>query len=157
MNTLIVYDSTFGNTGQIARAIAGALGEYGTVRLSHLPESGSLNTRGIDVLIIGGPTQNHGLSPALRHFFERVRRGTFSGLAAAAFDTRYRMPVWKSGSAATSIARKAKRAGASLLVAPESFFVSGRKGPLEEGEVRHAREWAVQIARQCETPSLLHA
>jgi flavodoxin I len=156
MNTLVVYDSTFGNTGQIARTIASALGEYGMVRLLRISDAHSLDTHDVDVLIVGGPTQRHGLSPTLRGLFERVPREAFSGLSAVAFDTRYPMLTWKSGSAAGRIASKMKRAGASLLLSPESFFVSGREGPLEEGELKHAREWAGQIARQFETRARRH-
>ena len=32
MNTLIIYDSTFGNTAQLAQAMADKLGEHGTVQ-----------------------------------------------------------------------------------------------------------------------------
>lgn len=155
MNTLIVYDSTYGNTGEIARTLASTLGEYGTVRLVRLSETGSMNTQEVDVLIIGGPTHNRGLSPALRQLFARIPHGTLGGLCAAAFDTRYHLPAWKSGSAATHIARKVKRSGASLLVPPESFFVSGREGPLEDAELKHARAWAVQVAQRFEELALL--
>ena len=104
MNMLVIYVSTFGNTGQIARTIASALGEYGTVRLLRISDASSLNTHDVDVLVVGGPTQRHGLSPTLRRLFERVPREALSGLSAAAFDTRYPMSTWKSGSAAGRLA-----------------------------------------------------
>src|SRR5438876_3109928 len=87
----------------------------------------------MNMLIVGGPTQRHGLSQAMRDLLERLPRRTLRGVGAAALDTRYHMAAWKSGSAATRIASKLKRTGASLIMAPESFFVAVREGPLEEG------------------------
>jgi len=60
------------------------------------------------------------------------------------------MSAWKSGSAAHGIASKLKRAGASLIVEPESFFVAEREGPLEEGELERAATWAEDIYQRFE-------
>jgi flavodoxin len=145
MNTLIMYDSTFGNTEHLARAMADELAYYGTVRLLRVPEGGAFERGEADVLIVGGPTQRHGTSLAMRAFLESMPRRTLRGLAAAAFDTRYHMAEWKSGSAAQRIASRLKRAGASLVVPPESFFVAEREGPLEQGELERAVQWTEQI------------
>jgi flavodoxin I len=150
MNTLIIYDSTFGNTAQLARTMADKLGEHGTVRIAQANEAGLSEIKEIDVLIVGGPTQRHGLSPAMRDLLERLPRRTLRGVGAAAFDTRYHMAAWKSGSAASRIASKLKRTGASLIMAPESFFVAEREGPLEEGELERAARWAEEFIKQFE-------
>ena len=76
--------------------------------------------------------------------------GSCAGLFVAAFDMRYRMPRWKSGSAALAIARKLRRKGASLLLPPESFFVAAREGPFEDGELEHAASWARLILERLE-------
>src|SRR6266849_7945195 len=145
MNTLIIYDSTFGNTAQIAQAMADRLGEHGTVRIALADEAGLSDMEEIDLLIVGGPTQRHGVSPAIRDLLERLPRRTLRGAGAAAFDTRYHMAAWKSGSAAHRIASRLKRTGALLVVPPESFFVAEWEGPLEQGELEHAVQWTEQI------------
>jgi flavodoxin len=150
MNTLIIYDSTFGNTAQIAQAMADRLGEHGTVRIALANEAGLSEMKEIDLLIVGGPTQRHGLSPAIQALLERLPRRTLRGAGAAAFDTRYHMAAWKSGSAAHRIASRLKRTGASLLMPPESFFVALREGPLEEGELERAARWAEEVFEQFE-------
>ncbi|HEX9135138.1 MAG TPA: flavodoxin domain-containing protein [Ktedonobacteraceae bacterium] len=150
MNTLIIYDSTFGNTAQVAQAMADKLGEHGTVRTALAAEAGLPEMKELDLLIVGGPTQRHGLSPAIRALLERLPRRTLHGAGAAAFDTRYHMAAWKSGSAANRIASRLKRTGASLLVEPESFFVAEREGPLEEGELKRAARWAEEVFKQFE-------
>ena len=101
-------------------------------------------------MIVGGPTQRHRLSPAIRAFLDRLPRRTLHGLSAAAFDTRYHMAACKSGSAAHEIESRLKRTGASLIVPPESFFIAEREGPLEEGELERAARWALEVFEQCE-------
>jgi flavodoxin len=150
MNTLIIYDSTFGNTAQIAQAMADKLGEHGTARIALANEAGLTEVQAIDLLLVGGPTQRHGLSPTIKTLLERFPRRTLRGIYAGAFDTRYHMSTWKSGSAAQGIASKLKRAGASLVVEPESFFVTEREGPLEEGELERAANWAEEIYQKIE-------
>lgn len=145
MNALVIYDTTFGNTQQIAQVIAHVLREQGFVRLSPVAETGTSELKGIHVLVLGCPTQSYGLTPGTRTFFENIPRGTLHGLMAAAFDTRYRIAEALSCSAAWAIADQLQEAGASLLVAPESFFVVAREGPLEERELERAERWAHTI------------
>ena len=153
MNVLIVYDSTYGNTERIARAITGRLTG---ARLITAEEAGTLTSHQCDLLIVGGPTQRHAVSAAMRALLEDLPRGTCKGMHAAAFDTRYRMFVFLTGSAATWIASRLKRAGASLVLPPESFFMERDVPPqgekrrhelenLEPGEEQRAGEWAMTI------------
>ena len=150
MNTLIIYDSTFGNTAQLAQAMADKLGEHGTAQIASADEADLAEVKEIDLLLVGGPTQRHGLSPNMKSLLEGFPRRTLLGMHAGAFDTRYHMSAWKSGSAAHAIASKLKRAGASLIVEPESFFVAEREGPLEEGELERATVWAEEIYQRIE-------
>jgi flavodoxin I len=151
MNTLIIYDSAFGNTEQLALMLAETLQKQGPVEVRQVPETSSLAFEGTDFLVCGGPTQHHGLSPAMRAWLEGLPRGALQGLRAAAFDTRYHLAAWQSGSAARAIARKLTRAGAWLIVPPESFFVLEREGPLKEGELERAAYWADNIVEQMES------
>jgi len=150
MNTLIIYDSAFGNTQQIAGAITNALQTYGTVRCLKVSEVHALDTQGVDLLILGCPTQLHGLAPAMRALVEHILERSLEGLAAAAFDTRYRMSRLLSGSASTVLANRLEKAGANLLLPAKSFFVADREGPLEEGELERAERWTRQIIERFE-------
>lgn len=150
MNTLIIYDSIFGNTEQIARAVADKLKDHGLVIVVPASEASSFELKEADLVLIGGPTQRHTVSPAIRAFLENLPRRALRGLGAAAFDTRYHMSTWASGSAASRIASKLKRAGAALILPPESFFVTEREGPLEEGELERAVQWAHQVFERFE-------
>ena len=69
MNALIVYDSTFGNTERIARAIARRLG---STRLMRAEAAGALERPECDLLVVAGPTHRHGVSPTLQEWLERL-------------------------------------------------------------------------------------
>ncbi len=142
MEALVIYDSTFGNTRQIAQAIARELKEHEGVRLHRVQEVDTSGLKGIDMLVLGCPTQHYGLTPAVGTFLADIPLGTLHGLMVAAFDTRYRMAESSSGSAAWAIADQLQEAEASLIMPPESFFVQALQGPLEDGEIERAERWA---------------
>lgn len=151
MNALVVYDSTFGNTERIAGAIADWLEQHGSVRLLRVAKAQPVDLEGIDLLVLGCPTQRHKPTPAIQAFLASIPHATLRGMRAATFDTRYRKPRLLTGSAARVIAKRLRKAGASLLQPPESFFVAAREGPLEEGELEQAAEWAHQVLDELET------
>jgi flavodoxin len=150
MNALILYDSTYGNTESIATAIAEALAERGTVGLMRVSKAQATDLEGTDLLLLGCPTQRRRPTDAIRAFLGTLPRSTLNRIRVAAFDTRYRKPRLITGSAATAIAKGLRKAGASLLVPAESFFVMGREGPLEEGELERAAEWARELLHRLE-------
>ncbi|HUY98841.1 MAG TPA: flavodoxin domain-containing protein [Thermomicrobiaceae bacterium] len=146
MNSLVVYDSQYGNTEQIARAIATRLEALGPVHVMFVREPTVIDLAGIDLLVIGGPTQSHGASRQLRDWVEPIPAAALRDKAAATFDTRLRWPAFLAGSAGRAIARTLERAGARLLEPPESFLVVGSEGPLADGELDRAGRWATALA-----------
>jgi flavodoxin len=142
MNALVVYDSTFGNTESLAEAIADVLAQRGTARLLRVNKVQPGDLEGIDLFVAGCPTQRRKPTPAIVAFLAVTPAQALEGVRAAVFDTRYRRPRLLTGSAAKDVAKRLRKAGAALLLPPESFFVSGREGPLEEGELDRAGEWA---------------
>ncbi len=150
MKTLIIYDSTYGNTKQLALRMAETLRAYGPVQAIPVTAIDQLDHPQWDILLLGGPTQIHRISPPLGVLLSILPRRALHGRCAAVFDTRYRKPRWLTGSAARQIAAKLRRAGATLLQPPESFFVEAAKGPLLEGELARAAEWASSLQRAFE-------
>src|SRR5690348_6574489 len=112
MQTIVVYDTLFGNTEQIARAVARGAGTLGGVRVVSVAEAGQAFAERPDLLVIGGPTQRRGMSPALRAFLGAMPSQGLEGVQASSFDTRYRMAMLLSGSAAKDAAAEMRRAGA---------------------------------------------
>ena len=142
MNTLIVYDSQYGNTERIAQSIASTLSEEGQARAVRVGQVHPGEFKGVDLLILGSPTQGFRPTPAMQSFLGNIPRESLSGLSVACFDTRFRGSLWKS-SAAPRMARQLRTMGVELLVPPESFFVKAMKkeGPLLAGELERAVSW----------------
>jgi len=145
MKALIIYDSIFGNTQKIARDLAQTLSETLTTHLIPAREATLDVLKEEKILLIGSPTQQYNPTPAVQAFLERIPDDTLQGVFVAAFDTRYRVSHWSSGSAAWIIARLLQHTGPSLIVPPQSFFVAKMEGPLEEGETERARQWATTV------------
>jgi len=144
MLTVVIYDTKFGNTAKIAEAIARGAGARGGVSVLDTAEAARSLMERPDLLIVGGPTQKRGPSPALRGFVDALPP-SLRGVPAATFDTRYRGATWLMGSAAAEAAKRLGKAGARLAAPPESFFIA-RGGPLEgqrleAGELDRAETW----------------
>lgn len=142
MNVLVIYDSQYGNTEKVARAIASRLEPLGSVRMVSAGDPAAIDIAGVDLLVIGGPTQGHGASRKLRDVLERLPSAELREMRLATFDTRLHWPELLAGSAAHTIAKSGERHGAYLAVPPESFFVSSGEGPLVDGELERAGAWA---------------
>ncbi|MCG9479613.1 MAG: flavodoxin family protein [Actinomycetia bacterium] len=146
MTTLVVYDTTYGNTKTIAEAVARGLGAgASSVSVSDF-KPGMLS--GVDVLVTGAPIIAWRPSGGMKKFLSKLSPGQLSGVKAACFDTRIKTKL--SGDAAHKMAKVLKKAGADLIVDPEAFIVRGKEGPLAEGEEERARKWADQIKEQLE-------
>jgi flavodoxin len=142
MHTLVIYESQFGNTEQIAQAIAQALAECGSVRLEPMGKAGHAVLQGVDLLVLGSPTQFLEATPDMLAWLDHIPPKTLDGMPIAVFDTRYDMLKLFSGSAADVISKEVQKRGGRLIAPPESFFVTGREGPLKVGEVERAVAWA---------------
>lgn len=148
MNTLVVYDSQFGNTERIAQAIANTLQAFGPTRTVRVDPEHPLDCRETDLLVLGSPTQGFRATPAMQSFLTVVPFALLQNLAVATFDTRVHGP-W--GSAARNLARRLRSLGIEPLVPPMSFFVKGTPGPLVEGEEEHAAQWALGVHQYYES------
>jgi flavodoxin len=152
MQTLVIYDSKFGNTERIAEAIGRGIGSVSEVRVTSTADAAgvlkSLASRP-DVVVVGGPTQNHGPSAGLRHFVDNLP-AALHGVPAVCFDTRYRGPVLLMGSAAAWAAKTLAKTGAELVAPSESFFIvrhgAMEQQALEQGEITRAEAWGQAIA-----------
>jgi hypothetical protein len=164
MKALVVYESMFGNTEEVAKAIGAGLAEDMEVEVRAVDAAPHTVPDEVELLVIGGPT----------HAFAMSRRGTRedavkqgahaapdiglrewldglphrSGTATVAtFDTRVDGARHLPGSAAKSAARTARRHGFTRVESGESFYVRGTAGPLVDGETERATNWGRQVAR----------
>ena len=152
MKVLIVYDSVFGNTEQIAQAISDSLGSKENVETLRVNDVRIEKITGLDLLIVGSPTRGFRPTQAITNFLKRISTNGLNGVRVAAFDTRLllssidssvlRFIVKTGGYAAKSIANRLKKNGGNLTVPPEGFLVTGEEGPLKDGELERAADWA---------------
>jgi hypothetical protein len=173
MKAVVIYESMYGNTHQIANAIGEGLHSVAEVVVVPVGDADAELVKSADVVVVGGPTHGHGMShvatrqgavaaaekpgsdlvldpdaddPGLREWFASLGH-VFTN--AAAFDTRFDLPAAITGRASKGIARKLRHHGATLIAEPESFFVK-KDNHLEPHEAARARDWGAQLARSLE-------
>jgi flavodoxin I len=152
MKTLIIYDSQFGNTEKIARAVGEGLS--GEIEVSHINQTNILKLSTYDLIIVGSPTQGGRPTAAMQHFLDPILPEVMGHTKVAAFDTRFsekdsnfalKLLMKTIGYAAPKIAKTLESKGGQLVVSPEGFIVQGKKGPLKEGELARAVTWGKSL------------
>ncbi|MEW9531769.1 flavodoxin family protein [Microbispora sp. NPDC049125] len=163
MRALVVYESMFGNTRTIAEEVAAGLKAHMPVEVVEVGAATADLADDVGLLVVGGPTHAFGMSRAstrksaadqadgvlvsrgdgVREWLDALR--VSAPVVAAAFDTRVRV-AFMSGSAARRMHKILRRRHLRMACPPESFYVTGTKGPLEDGERVRARDWASALA-----------
>ena len=153
MKALVVYDSVFGNTEQVAYAIRDSLGP--DVEALRVGDVNHEQVAGLDYLIVGSPTRAFNPTKAITTFLKKIPRDSLKGVKVAAFDTRLDTEDVNSsmlnvfvklfGYAAKPIADRLQKKGGILVVPPEGFYVEDTEGPLKEGELERATAWTEQF------------
>ena len=146
MKALIVYDSTYGNTEKVAKAIGAAL--TGEVKVLRAGEVNPAELNAFDLLVIGSPTYGGRPMPSVAELLNKIPESAIKGKNIAAFDTRIPTKLAKIfGYAADRIAKNLKEKGGNLVVPGEGFFVNGKEGPLKEGELERAASRAKELSK----------
>jgi len=170
MKSVVVYESLWGHTEAIARALAEGLGSGATAMSTTEATPGAI--AGADLIVAGAPVHMmHLPTPSTR---EKAReRGERPGATApdlsqvsmidwlanlptsrgacAGFDTR--IESQRGGASGSRIVRGLKRRGYRALVKPARFVVDrvednpGSNVRLREGELDRARDWGAALAR----------
>jgi hypothetical protein len=162
MKAVVVYESHWGNTEAVARAIGAGLGPETPV-LATDEATGQL-VADADLIVAGAPVIALRLAtesmrpniakdaddapatpdmahPLMRDWLARLPAG--KGLGAA-FETRIH---WSPGGATGAIERGLGSAGYRRVAKGHKFFVNGKYGPLKDGELDAARAWGSELAR----------
>ena len=162
MKAVVVYESLWGNTEAVARAIAEGIGPDARVVNTDVP-AGEV-VADADLVVAGAPVIGFSLAsdssrrtiasteagaprppdlahPSLRSWLEGLPPGN---RGAAAFETR----IWWSLRGATGdIESGLRKAGYRLVAKAAKFVVTDKYGPLREGELDRARAWGAELAR----------
>jgi hypothetical protein len=162
-NPTWMSESMFGNTEQIARAIARGLEKSAQVEVVEVSEAPPNPDADVDLVVAGGPTHAFSMTRAstradaidrgategergvgLREWIEGLPQGRHADKIAT-FDTRVRTVRHLPGSAAKAAARAARRHGYESAAPAESFYVDDVDGPLLDGELDRAEAWGKQL------------
>ncbi len=161
MKAVVVYDSLWGNTAAIGKAIAEGIGP--DAKALRTDEATAEAIAGADLLVVGSPLIAFSLPtekvrddigknetgganppdishPSVRAWLEALPPGKGR---AAAFETRI---WWSPGSAAKAILKQLEDKGYASAAEPEKFIVKGKPGPLKDGEIERARTWGKELA-----------
>jgi hypothetical protein len=159
MKAIVVYESHWGSTAAIARAIAEGMGP--DVPALDTDGAVAVGLAGVDLIVAGAPVIAFALPrigartqlasdikapepadlshPLLREWLDILPAGQGWG---AAFETR----IWWSLKGATgTIESKLRQAGYPRLTKAERFIVAGAYGPLRDGELARARVWGATL------------
>jgi len=165
---LVVYESMFGNTERIARAVSDGLRDRGFEVVCTDVRGTALGTPAdADLLVLGAPTHAFSLSRprtradavrqgaaavhagiGLREWLEQLPDQSVAGPLVAVFDTRVSR-VRRLPAAARKAAKLARSRGFLLIGAPGAFLVEDTPGPLTAGEAERATHWGQNIAGIC--------
>lgn len=166
MRAVVVYESMYGNTHEVAEAIAVGLGESCDAVAIAANRATAEAIADSSLVVVGGPTHAHGMSrPTTRASAvnqaadlemdpdaagDGVREWLTSvapaaGRRGAAFDTRVDMSPVLTGRASKGIAKALGHHGYELIAEPESFLVD-KHTELEHGEAARATEWGRHLA-----------
>jgi flavodoxin len=170
MNAIVVYESHWGNTEAVARAIAAGFGP-GAAALTTDAATGPVLAEA-DLVVAGAPLMALRLptdkmvdeikpgadepAPDLTH---PTMRAWLAGLpqgrgSFAAFETKLH---WSPGGATGAIEKGLQAAGYREISPARKFQVSGKTGPLRDGELDNARRWGAELAELLREELLLGA
>ena len=160
MNVIVVFESHWGNTASVARAIADGFGP--DARVLTTDEATPTVIADADLIIAGAPVMAFNLPsdrmlatlagdakaptppdlshPSMRAWLERLPAGHGR---SAQFETGLR---GSPGGATKAIGHKLEEAGFPRLGKSRRFVVKGSYGPLREGELERAHEWGSELA-----------
>jgi hypothetical protein len=160
MQALVVYESFWGNTAAVARAIADGIGPGASALTTD--EATPEVVSGADLLVVGAPVLGFRLptdavregllreygAPTPADTSHRSMRSWLDRLPAghakiAAFETRFR---FSPGGSIGTITNELEKAGYRPLSEGRKFLVTGKYGPLKPGELDKARQWGAALA-----------
>jgi hypothetical protein len=177
MQVVVLYESLFGNTREVAEAVAAGVAEAQPQALVVTQAVGDVDPAAVaaaELLTVGGPTHMRGMTTGLSRRMglsaeekkpEAEHHEPEPGAEGPGVrDWLHELPSaepgrWAAafdtradfkmaGGAAPTIARRLRRHGYELVVEPEGFIIEDTEGPLRAGEADRAKHWAAELVRQ---------
>ncbi len=164
MKAIVVYESYWGNTAAVARAIAAGFGP--NARAMSTAEARGEALADVGLIVAGSPIHAFQLptektrndlaarpgkapsppdlsQPSMRSWLESLPTGT-GGARAAAFETGFKL---SPGGSAGTIMKMLMGLGYEPVLKKKRFLVKGSYGPIREGEIERAKAWGAELAK----------
>lgn len=142
----IVYESKFGNTAKVADALRDGFKGAGVtdVEASMIDSADVNKVVTYDAILVGSPNHIGGPTRRVRRFIRSLSAFNLEGKRVAFFDT------YIGGDFGKAVAKmhnelKARNPDAVIFAPGLSLRVEGMKGPLAEGELDKAAEFAKKM------------
>jgi flavodoxin len=154
MKVLILYDSFFGHTEEVASAIAAATETHATVETWHILGTPRRFPRPLDLLIVGTPSRDGKPSEPLMNYIKAMPIGSIEGVRTATFETRPDLETGRRSilstfrrkeSAAGAVALALRNLGGEAIAPPQSFLCAPDGSSFIEGELARAGDWAISL------------
>jgi flavorubredoxin len=132
---IVIFDSKFGNTEEIAKSLTGGLRMAGMdVACINTDDVQAESLKDYDLIAVGAPTQMFTASRPIKDFLLKLAgvQG-LRGKHGFAFDTKFASRL--SGSASKYIEKTLKDLGMEIVRPRQSAIVDKTEGPLEGSEV----------------------
>lgn len=151
MKALIIYDSVFGNSEKIAQIIHEVVKGSKVLQVNEVSVE---DLQSLNLLIVGSPVHGGRPTAPVQDFLKSIPAKFLEGVNVAAYDTRFapedkgkglRILVSPYRYAAEHIAKLLISKGGNLVTPPEGFIVNDKEGPLREGEIERAQQWAKKL------------
>ena len=171
MKAIVVYESYWGNTASVARAIAEGLGEG--ARSMTTDEATEEALAGVGLIVAGSPIIAFQLPsektrrdmaakpdkkapsppdlshPSIRSWLVTLSQAGASGqgaaaVRAAAFETGFKL---SPGGSAGKILRMLGEKGYMPVAKKQRFLVKASYGPMKDGELDRAKAWGDELAK----------
>ena len=148
MKGIVIFDTSYGNTRTIAETISETLKTSGIeADTLYVKDVKKLGAGDYDFLVLGSPTRFGTMSFTVKGFLGKVKSEEWANKPFATFDTENPENIErKEGSAAEKIAEKLREKQMNQLLPVLKAIVLGWKGPLQEGEIERAKEYARELA-----------
>ena len=146
---LIVFDTKFGNTEQLAKEIGAGIEAAGTAecKVINIKIVGDQNISNFDGVLFGGPIHAFRATSGIKDAVKKAAKKKLDGKLVAAFDTY--QALGHRGKAAGQIRDVLKKnaRGARIFSEDLTSLVDDYKGPLNEAEPAKAREFGQRFAK----------
>lgn len=142
---IVIYDTLYGNTEKVAKALARGLERHAQVVCANAKDADVSKLQEYDLIAIGAPTQAFSASKPMKQFLQKLEGTRLSGRYGFAFETKVDIVI--SGSAAKYIEKELQRAGLSIIKPRQSAIVGGgtKQAFLLEGEEKKFEEIGSEI------------